>query len=1592
MKTITFKINNNLKKYIALILFIFVGFTQIQAQCTVPSNFTGAQFVTWLNTNQNTCNGVVIIPNGIDITLLANTTIPSHINRIEIKNGGQILWANNSVELTLAENTAIDIENITDIGKQTGALGSTSSSCNNTRTIYIGGVRYSACTGGGNVCLIFADLIEAGGTPKIDSDVAVIGGVGNNVCFDTAFLDATIGNIPDGITVSSYQWTQTGGPGTSQFSSPTSEDTNVTVSVPGLYEFTITVEIPLGSSGDCLAQIVEIDAIIQLDFLPAITSSYTYSVDANCGKTINFTDTSSDPYPGGAPVVYLWDFGDGTTSTLQNPSHTFSTFGDKTVTLKVSDADGAIADCNNDTSTQIITIADNINPNALCKNITIQLDSSGSATIVPADIDGGSTDACGTITLSASKTSFSCADVGANQVTLTVTDDSGNTDTCTATVTVQDNVPPTALCQNVTIQLDATGNASVTPAQVDNGSSDNCAVDTITLSQTDFTCAEVGDNTVTLTVTDVNGNASTCTATVTVQDNVPPTALCQNVTIQLDATGNASVTPAQVDNGSSDNCAVDTITLSQTDFTCAEVGDNTVTLTVTDVNGNASTCTATVTVQDNVPPTALCQNVTIQLDATGNASVTPAQVDNGSSDNCAVDTITLSQTDFTCAEVGDNTVTLTVTDVNGNASTCTATVTVQDNVPPTALCQNVTIQLDATGNASVTPAQVDNGSSDNCAVDTITLSQTDFTCAEVGDNTVTLTVTDVNGNASTCTATVTVQDNVPPTALCQNVTIQLDATGNASVTPAQVDNGSSDNCAVDTITLSQTDFTCAEVGDNTVTLTVTDVNGNASTCTATVTVQDNVPPTALCQNVTIQLDATGNASVTPAQVDNGSSDNCAVDTITLSQTDFTCAEVGDNTVTLTVTDVNGNASTCTATVTVQDNVPPTALCQNVTIQLDATGNASVTPAQVDNGSSDNCAVDTITLSQTDFTCAEVGDNTVTLTVTDVNGNASTCTATVTVQDNVPPTALCQNVTIQLDATGNASVTPAQVDNGSSDNCAVDTITLSQTDFTCAEVGDNTVTLTVTDVNGNASTCTATVTVQDNVPPTALCQNVTIQLDAAGNASVTPAQVDNGSSDNCAVDTITLSQTDFTCAEVGDNTVTLTVTDVNGNASTCTATVTVQDNVPPTASNPDSISVQCVSDIPAPDVSVVLDENDNCSTKVEFVSDSSLNPDACGGNIMRTYSITDPSGNSINVIQTIIVDDNTPPVIDESNKLDIDIECGITDPNALQNWLDNHAGVTATDNCSTVTWTNDYGQNTSVRCKEGKGITVTFTATDACGNFSQTSAVYHIQDNIPPSITTQASDYLAECDGSGNIQELTDWLASNGGATATDDCSAIEWTNNFTTLSDECGNTGMANVTFTATDACGNTTNTVAKFVIKDNTPPTITVPADVTIECTADESSATNGVATGGDACGLVTITESDVVTTACGNTKTIIRTWTATDECGNSTSADQKITVIDTTPPTITVPADVTIECTADESSASNGVATGADTCGTVTITESDVVTTACGNTKTIIRTWTATDECGNSTSADQKITVIDTTPPTITVPADVTIECTAD
>jgi len=163
---------------------------------------------------------------------------------------------------------------------------------------------------------------------------------------------------------------------------------------------------------------------------------------------------------------------------------------------------------------------------------------------------------------------------------------------------------PTVLTRNIDVNLDASGHVSITAAQVDNGSSDNCAITNRVVSPSSFDCTKVGANTVTLTVTDSSGNSASTSATVTVHDVTAPTVLTQNIDVNLDASGHVSITAAQMDNGSSDSCGITNRVVSPSSFDCTKVGANTVTLTVTDSSGNSASTSATVMVHDVTAPTS----------------------------------------------------------------------------------------------------------------------------------------------------------------------------------------------------------------------------------------------------------------------------------------------------------------------------------------------------------------------------------------------------------------------------------------------------------------------------------------------------------------------------------------------------------------------------------------------------------------------------------------------------------------------------------------------------------------------------------------------------------------------------------------------------------------------------------------------------------------------------------------------------------------------------------------------------------------------------------------------------------------------------
>ncbi|MGB3344023.1 MAG: HYR domain-containing protein, partial [Aequorivita sp.] len=407
-------------------------------------------------------------------------------------------------------------------------------------------------------------------------------------------------------------------------------------------------------------------------------------------------------------------------------------------------------------------------------------------------------------------------------------------------------------------------------------------------------------------------------------------------------------------------------------------------------------------------------------------------------------------------------------------------------------------------------------------------------------------------------------------------TIQLDASGNASITVSDIDNGSSDNCGIASMTIDKDTFDCSDVGANTVTLTVTDVNGNVSTCTTIVTVEDLLAPVIACpSNITATTDL-GNCFATVSFPMAIAIDNCGIDSIVQtgglpSGSQF---PVGINIVEFTATDVNGNTSVCSFTITVTDNEAPIAVCRNITISLDANGNANITAADVDGGSTDQCGLASISIDIDTFDCSHVGDNNVILTVTDIYGNSSSCIAIVTVEDVTAPIVSCQDITVELDPiTGIVTISGSDIDNGSTDACGIVSYDLDINTFDCSNVGSNTVVLTVTDVNGNASTCTVIVTVEDNTPPALVCQDFTLELGIDGTAILNPSDVIASNDDACGILSVAVDITQFSCADIGTPvTVRVFSQDNNGNLATCTALVTVVDRLAPVISCPSDQTV------------------------------------------------------------------------------------------------------------------------------------------------------------------------------------------------------------------------------------------------------------------------------------------------------------------------------------------------------------------------------------------------------------------------------------
>lgn len=342
------------------------------------------------------------------------------------------------------------------------------------------------------------------------------------------------------------------------------------------------------------------------------------------------------------------------------------------------------------------------------------------------------------------------------------------------------------------------------------------------------------------------------------------------------------------------------------------------------------------------------------------------------------------------------------------------------------------------------------------------------------------------------------------------------------------------------------------------------------------------------------------------------------------------------------------------------------------------------------------------------------------------------------------------------------------------------------------------------------------------------------------------------------------------------------TDARGNAATCVQLITVADNVRPSITCPPSLTVQCLSDVPAPSFSGGA-TSDNCGpVNLQWVSDSSLSGGPCGGTISRRWRATDQCGNSRECTQIIVVCDTTRPTITCPSPMTVQCPAEVPPPQFTG---------TASDNCGSPNIVHVRDTTAGDACD--RVITRTWRATDSCGNTRTCDQIIRIADTTHPTVTCPLELSV------GCLADIPAPDFTNG--SATDNCGTeellIEHTGDSPLQGDACN--GTLSRTWRVTDPCGNLTTCQQVINVSDSTAPIITPPPDIVAEPDAGRCDAdvdVGSASTSDDCPGPTTLSASRSDGLSIDDPFPIGVTtieWSSTDACGNVGTAVQEITVV---------------------------------------------------------------------------------------------------
>jgi subtilisin-like proprotein convertase family protein len=947
--------------------------------------------------------------------------------------------------------------------------------------------------------------------------------------------------------------------------------------------------------------------------------------------------------------------------------------------------------------------------------------------------------------------------LGDTEVTFSATDSDGNTSTCTFTITVEDNEDPVIACQDITVELDAAGNYSLTPGEVLGSSSDNCGIDSVTFL---VTPDPIGD-----CATDnpqpfggANGTPVSVSSVIAIADSgiIGVDYNIDNVTLDITHSFDADVdirlqSPAGTildlstgNGGSGDNYSGTTfqdgapnVTTGSAPFAgtySPEGGSFAGTYGGQEINGNW-----TLLVSDNFPPfddgvlNDFCINFVPQ--------------------SVAQNTI-----DLTCANIGENDVTVVVTDAAGNSSSCMAVVTVLDVTAPEIVCIGEPIDSEGLINGSFESGDFsgwtvvdfavpfvpyfvgtsNNGGgffSDALPTDGAFLAGNGFDAAGPDESLLYQDVSIVAGASALLTWDENIDYDLD--SFCNGCVDRIyevqvrDINNNILEVLTQV-TAEANTIDSDNVWESKSaDLSAYEGQDIRIVFwqnVPENFTGPAKFALDNVSLSLSVAPNPLV----VELDANGNATIDASALLLSVTEACDY-VVTVGNPAPFINECGDN-----------------LPAPIDENLPPT----------ESTATIAETGIVGDDYTIQSVSLDITHTFDGDLDIELISPSGTVLMLSDQNGGGGDNYTGTVFQDGgasivagTPPfTGVFEPQGGTFAATyGGEDIAGGWVlrvtdnfggDVGTLDNFCINfaPIVSTEVDFDCSNLGLNQIEVTVTDSSGNSASCTATVEVLDVTDPILICQDVTIVLDENGMAEINPE------------DLLAQLPPSYEAMVIGSD-------NQSGTAGTTDFTVDVTDAA--------AISFDWIYTSNDPDPGF-----DSFGYLLNGVYTQLTDPGQ--GNQNGTANVNVNPGDVFGFrAQT---DDN---IFGNTETVVTNFVPGFSGQFAPANWVLNNTnsdgdayfveipgGPASYDACGITVLATDI---TDVTCADiGTPITVTVFASDASGNLASCTAIVTVVDETGPVIENCPEDQTVDPGPLNLFYELPDYWTT--GTTATDNCT------------------------------------------------------------------------------------------------------------------------------------------------------------------------------------------------------------------------------